>query len=78
MNAKLKKVMTRNADCVIGRQEDINATLDALESRRKELGRDGALLVTVDLRTAAFVVVVETGPAALPYFFIQYIVRGRF
>ena len=59
VNERLERVMTRATDDVLDKREELNASLETLTARRKELGRDGDPLRPVDLRTAAFVVAVE-------------------
>ena len=59
VNAKLDRIMSSATDGVLEKQREINGHLDDLETRRRELGRGGAPLEPVDLRTAALVVAVE-------------------
>ena len=59
VNDRLERLMTRATDAVLDKRAEINDSLDALVARRRKLGRDGAELEPVDLRTAAFVVAVE-------------------
>jgi glutamate dehydrogenase (NAD(P)+) len=59
VNARLERIMTRAADGVLDKREEINATLKELTARREELGRDGDPLSPIDLRTAAFIVAVQ-------------------
>jgi glutamate dehydrogenase (NAD(P)+) len=59
VNGKLERIMTQATDGVLEKQASLNASLDELELKRRELGRDGEALAAVDLRTAAFVVAVE-------------------
>lgn len=59
VNAKLERIMTRSTDGVLDKQAELNASLDALDTRREELGRDGDPLEPASLRTSAFVVAVE-------------------
>ncbi|MFB3068277.1 MAG: hypothetical protein ACE1ZI_03315, partial [Acidobacteriota bacterium] len=44
---------------VIEKQREINDSLDALESQRKQRDPSGDPLVPVDLRTAAYVLAIE-------------------
>lgn len=59
VNERLERRMIRATDGVLDKRDEINGSLEALEARRRELGRDGDPLQPVDLRTAAFVVAVE-------------------
>jgi len=59
VNARLQTIMTRATDAVIDKNEEINASLEDLQAKRDELGRDGDPLEPADLRMAAFVVAVE-------------------
>lgn len=59
VNARLETIMIRATDGVLEKHEEINASLDELQARREELGRDGDPLEPADLRMAAFVVAVE-------------------
>jgi glutamate dehydrogenase (NAD(P)+) len=59
VNAKLDRIISGATDGVLAKQREINAGLDELTARRRELGRDGEPLEPVDLRTAALVVAVE-------------------
>lgn len=59
VNARLETIMIRATDGVLDKHEEINASLDGLQARREELGRDGDPLEPADLRVAAFVVAVE-------------------
>jgi len=59
VNRKLERLMSSATDGVLDKRREINATLDALEARRQELGRDGETLGPADFRTAAFVVAIE-------------------
>ena len=59
VNQRLQRVMRRATDAVLDKHEEINGSLEELQSRREELGRDGEPLEPADLRMAAFVVAVE-------------------
>ena len=59
VNGKLKRIMTKAADDIIGKQTKINGSLVDLETERQRLGRGGDPLAPVDLRTAAFVLAIE-------------------
>jgi glutamate dehydrogenase (NAD(P)+) len=59
VNSRLERIMERATDGVLDKQAELNASLDALEAERKELGRDGDSLGPANLRTAAFVVAVD-------------------
>ena len=59
VNGKLERIMTQATDGVLGKQAELNASLDALDVKRKEFGRNGDSLEPASLRTAAFVVAVE-------------------
>jgi glutamate dehydrogenase (NAD(P)+) len=59
VNGKLERIMTQATDGVLDKQAELNASLDALDAKREELGRVGDLLEPPALRTAAFVVAVE-------------------
>ncbi|HSH74876.1 MAG TPA: Glu/Leu/Phe/Val dehydrogenase [Longimicrobiales bacterium] len=59
VNTKLERVMAKSTEAVIGKQREINGSLEAVEARRRELGRNGDPLRPIDLRTAAFVLAVE-------------------
>jgi len=58
VNSKLEQIMTRATNDVLDKQAELNASLDALEAERNELGRGGDRLEPVNLRTAAFVLAV--------------------
>lgn len=57
--AKLERLMRRATDAVLDKQSEVNERLGELESRRRELGRDGDPLEPLDLRTAALVLALE-------------------
>ncbi len=59
VNGKLQVKMTRATEGVLEKQREINGSLDALESQRKERDPAGEPLVPVDLRTAAYVLAIE-------------------
>jgi glutamate dehydrogenase/leucine dehydrogenase len=59
VNAKLERLMRRATDGVLDKQRQVDDSLEALEARRRELGRDGDSLEPLDMRTAALVVAVE-------------------
>ncbi len=59
VNGKLQVKMTRATEGVIEKQREINDSLDALESQRKQRDPSGDPLVPVDLRTAAYVLAIE-------------------
>jgi glutamate dehydrogenase/leucine dehydrogenase len=59
VNTRLERVMRRATDGVINKQHEVNSSLEALTTKRAELGRNGDPLEAIDLRTAAFVVAVE-------------------
>lgn len=59
VNAKLERSMNKATDAVIGKQAEINGSLEALEARRRERKRDVDPLTPIDLRKAAFVLAVE-------------------
>jgi glutamate dehydrogenase (NAD(P)+) len=59
VNDKMKAKMIRATDAVIDKQKEINQTLSELEARRRDRGRDGDSLQSVDLRTAAYVLAIS-------------------
>ena len=59
MNDRLERVMRRATDTVLDKHEETNDSLEELQARREELGRDGEPLEPADLRMAALVVAVE-------------------
>jgi glutamate dehydrogenase/leucine dehydrogenase len=59
VNERLERVMRRATDGVLDKKAEIDETLDELEEMRRERGRGGDPLKSVDLRTAAFVVAVD-------------------
>ncbi len=59
VNGKLQVKMTRATEGVIEKQREINDSLDALESQRKQRDPSGDPLVPVELRTAAYVLAIE-------------------
>ena len=59
VNGKLQVKMTRATEAVIEKQREINDSLDALESQRKQGDPSGDPLVPVDLRTAAYVLAID-------------------
>ena len=60
VNSKLERIMTRATDRVLEKRTELNGSLDSLEARRNELGRAGNPVGPVDMRTAAYVLAVET------------------
>ena len=59
VNGKLQRKMERATDAVVGRQREINSTLEGLDAERRDRGLDSGPLRPIDLRTAAFIVAVE-------------------
>ena len=59
VDRRLRRVMTRATDAVLDKHAELNDSLDELQARRDELGRDGEPLEPADLRTAAYVLAVE-------------------
>ncbi len=51
--------MERATDAVLAKQAEINASLDELESVRKQRGLRNGELGEVDLRTAAYVLAID-------------------
>ena len=58
VNDKLLRQMRRAADSVFDTQIQVNGSLEALDAERHRLGRDGAPLGPITLRTAAYVLAV--------------------
>jgi glutamate dehydrogenase (NAD(P)+) len=59
VNLKMHVKMERATDAVIDKQREINGSLDDLNARRKQNGRDSFPLVPVDLRMAAYILAIS-------------------
>ncbi len=59
VNLKMHVKMERATDGVLARQQEINSSLDTLQTERKRRGLGDDTLEPVDLRTTAYVVAIE-------------------